>query len=227
MPSSTNTAFVNYAWRRFPFCAWCLRYLEHRRAVTCDHFIPKHCGGSDYWSNLLTACEMCINGRGHSLPGTGCKAWFTNPDGTPGTYDRPHGPRWLDVGRKRRAAVRRVHLDARDPCAPGGQHSTARPLTEAAPALATWYCDCPRCQDIRAKLPDLTTRPDGTIARVAIIAPPTVVRATLEAEDGTIVTSGLEALPALGQPIVVEAARDVPAELIQGRTGGREATPRL
>ncbi len=35
------------------------------RPLTIDHIIPRVKGGSDSWTNLVTACQICNNNKGH------------------------------------------------------------------------------------------------------------------------------------------------------------------
>jgi hypothetical protein len=108
-------------------------------------------------------------------------------------------------------------MSQRDHCAPNAHLSEARLLTAAKPSklMTTWYCDCPRCQEIRAKLPELTAR------KFKIIEPPRPVRAimAIEGEEGLLTTGDIE-LPRVGKVIIVEAAPGVDPGLIRESTTG-------
>jgi 5-methylcytosine-specific restriction endonuclease McrA len=52
-------------WRDGFTCVYCL-HSAFRDGVklNIDHFIPQSRGGSDEWSNLVTACEFCNAKKG-------------------------------------------------------------------------------------------------------------------------------------------------------------------
>jgi 5-methylcytosine-specific restriction endonuclease McrA len=46
-------------------CQYCGNKVSR---MTVDHIIPKIYGGKDTWENLVCACELCNNRKGHQLP---------------------------------------------------------------------------------------------------------------------------------------------------------------
>jgi 5-methylcytosine-specific restriction endonuclease McrA len=52
-------------------CQYCGRHrgqLRGREFLTRDHIIPMSRGGSNNWSNVVTACSVCNNRKGSHLP---------------------------------------------------------------------------------------------------------------------------------------------------------------
>lgn len=52
-------------------CQYCHRYgneLRHRECLTRDHLVPLSRGGSNDWTNVVTACSSCNTRKGNHLP---------------------------------------------------------------------------------------------------------------------------------------------------------------
>jgi len=42
--------------------------LRHRECLTRDHLVPLSRGGTNAWTNVLTACSSCNTRKGNLLP---------------------------------------------------------------------------------------------------------------------------------------------------------------
>ena len=52
-------------------CQFCGRHpseFRHRECLTRDHLIPLSRGGTNEWTNVITACSACNTRKGNSLP---------------------------------------------------------------------------------------------------------------------------------------------------------------
>ncbi|MEP6572235.1 MAG: HNH endonuclease [Gemmatimonadota bacterium] len=52
-------------------CQYCHRFgpeLRHRECLTRDHLVPLSRGGSNEWTNVVTACSTCNTRKGNHLP---------------------------------------------------------------------------------------------------------------------------------------------------------------
>jgi len=52
-------------------CQYCLRSqldLRHRECLTRDHLVPLSRGGTNEWTNVVTACSSCNTRKGNRLP---------------------------------------------------------------------------------------------------------------------------------------------------------------
>lgn len=52
-------------------CQYCNRYqleLRHRECLTRDHLVPLSRGGTNDWTNVVTACSSCNTRKGNHLP---------------------------------------------------------------------------------------------------------------------------------------------------------------
>ena len=52
-------------------CQYCSRHhtqLRHRECLTRDHLTPLSRGGTNDWTNVLTACSSCNTRKGNHLP---------------------------------------------------------------------------------------------------------------------------------------------------------------
>ncbi|HWA15214.1 MAG TPA: HNH endonuclease [Gemmatimonadales bacterium] len=52
-------------------CQYCLRNqaeLRHRECLTRDHLVPISRGGTNEWTNVVTACSTCNTRKGNRLP---------------------------------------------------------------------------------------------------------------------------------------------------------------
>lgn len=53
-------------------CQFCGRYqfeLKFRECLTRDHLVPLSRGGTNEWTNVITACSNCNTRKGNRLPG--------------------------------------------------------------------------------------------------------------------------------------------------------------
>lgn len=48
-------------------CAYCGNTFSPK-VLTRDHVFPRALGGKDIWSNVVTSCKPCNNGKGHKHP---------------------------------------------------------------------------------------------------------------------------------------------------------------
>lgn len=63
-------------------CQYCLRSqheLRHRECLTRDHLVPISRGGSNEWTNVVTACSSCNTRKGNRLPDECGMHPHTNP----------------------------------------------------------------------------------------------------------------------------------------------------
>jgi 5-methylcytosine-specific restriction endonuclease McrA len=64
----TNTFLFARDEYRCQFCARHQNQLRHRECLTRDHLIPLSRGGTNAWTNVLTACSTCNTRKGNLLP---------------------------------------------------------------------------------------------------------------------------------------------------------------
>ena len=64
----TNTFLFARDHYRCQFCGRQQSELRHRECLTRDHLIPLSRGGTNAWTNVLTACSSCNTRKGNLLP---------------------------------------------------------------------------------------------------------------------------------------------------------------
>jgi 5-methylcytosine-specific restriction endonuclease McrA len=64
----TNTFLFARDGYRCQFCGRSQYALGHREGLTRDHLIPLSRGGTNGWTNVLTACSTCNTRKGNLLP---------------------------------------------------------------------------------------------------------------------------------------------------------------
>ena len=64
----TNTFLFARDSYRCQFCGRHQYELRHRECLTRDHLVPLSRGGSNTWTNVLTACSTCNTRKGNLLP---------------------------------------------------------------------------------------------------------------------------------------------------------------
>ena len=64
----TNTFLFARDDYRCQFCGRTQHELRHRECLTRDHLIPLSRGGTNAWTNVLTACSSCNTRKGNLLP---------------------------------------------------------------------------------------------------------------------------------------------------------------
>ncbi len=64
----TNTFLFARDNYRCQFCGRSQQELRHRECLTRDHLVPLSRGGTNGWSNVLTACSSCNTRKGNLLP---------------------------------------------------------------------------------------------------------------------------------------------------------------
>jgi len=64
----TNTFLFARDNYRCQFCGRSPRELRHRECLTRDHLVPLSRGGTNAWTNVLTACSTCNTRKGNLLP---------------------------------------------------------------------------------------------------------------------------------------------------------------
>jgi 5-methylcytosine-specific restriction endonuclease McrA len=64
----TNTFLFARDDYRCQFCGRTQHELKARECLTRDHLVPLSRGGSNAWSNVLTACSSCNTRKGNLLP---------------------------------------------------------------------------------------------------------------------------------------------------------------
>lgn len=64
----TNTFLFARDDYRCQFCGRPQLALRHRECLTRDHLIPLSRGGTNEWSNVVTACSACNTRKGNHLP---------------------------------------------------------------------------------------------------------------------------------------------------------------
>ena len=64
----TNTFLFARDGYRCQFCGRNQQELRHRECLTRDHLIPLSRGGTNTWTNVLTACSSCNTRKGNLLP---------------------------------------------------------------------------------------------------------------------------------------------------------------
>lgn len=64
----TNTFLFARDDYRCQFCGRISGELRHRECLTRDHLIPISRGGTNDWSNVVTACSTCNTRKGNRLP---------------------------------------------------------------------------------------------------------------------------------------------------------------
>jgi 5-methylcytosine-specific restriction endonuclease McrA len=64
----TNTFLFARDDYRCQFCGRTQHELKHRECLTRDHLVPLSRGGTNAWTNVLTACSSCNTRKGNMLP---------------------------------------------------------------------------------------------------------------------------------------------------------------
>jgi 5-methylcytosine-specific restriction endonuclease McrA len=64
----TNTFLFARDNYRCQFCGRAQQELRPRECLTRDHLVPLSRGGSNTWTNVLTACSSCNTRKGNLLP---------------------------------------------------------------------------------------------------------------------------------------------------------------
>jgi len=64
----TNTFLFARDGYRCQFCGRTPHELRHRECLTRDHLLPLSRGGTNDWTNVLTACSTCNTRKGNLLP---------------------------------------------------------------------------------------------------------------------------------------------------------------
>jgi 5-methylcytosine-specific restriction endonuclease McrA len=64
----TNTFLFARDHYRCQFCGRSQRALHGRECLTRDHLVPLSRGGTNAWTNVLTACSSCNTRKGNLLP---------------------------------------------------------------------------------------------------------------------------------------------------------------
>ena len=64
----TNTFLFARDNYRCQFCGRTQHELRHRECLTRDHLVPLSRGGTNAWTNVLTACSSCNTRKGNLLP---------------------------------------------------------------------------------------------------------------------------------------------------------------
>ncbi|MDO8665727.1 MAG: HNH endonuclease [Gemmatimonadales bacterium] len=64
----TNTFLFARDDYRCQFCGRTQATLKHRECLTRDHLVPFSRGGTDAWTNVVTACSTCNARKGNRLP---------------------------------------------------------------------------------------------------------------------------------------------------------------
>ncbi len=65
----TNTFLFARDNYRCQFCGRTQAELKSRECLTRDHLVPLSRGGTNAWTNVLTACSSCNTRKGNLLPG--------------------------------------------------------------------------------------------------------------------------------------------------------------
>jgi 5-methylcytosine-specific restriction endonuclease McrA len=64
----TNTFLFARDGYRCQFCQRSQQELRHRECLTRDHLVPLSRGGTNDWTNVVTACSSCNTRKGNRLP---------------------------------------------------------------------------------------------------------------------------------------------------------------
>lgn len=64
----TNTFLFARDDYRCQFCGRSQGDLRHRECLTRDHLVPLSRGGTNEWTNVVTACSSCNTRKGNHLP---------------------------------------------------------------------------------------------------------------------------------------------------------------
>lgn len=64
----TNTFLFARDHYRCQYCGRAQTELRHREALTRDHLIPLSRGGTNEWTNVVTACSSCNTRKANRLP---------------------------------------------------------------------------------------------------------------------------------------------------------------
>jgi 5-methylcytosine-specific restriction endonuclease McrA len=64
----TNTFLFARDDYRCQFCHRSAAELRHRECLTRDHLVPLSRGGTNDWTNVVTACSSCNTKKGNHLP---------------------------------------------------------------------------------------------------------------------------------------------------------------
>jgi 5-methylcytosine-specific restriction endonuclease McrA len=65
----TNTFLFARDDYRCQYCGRAGSQLRHRECLTRDHLVPLSRGGTNAWTNVVTACSACNTRKGNHLPG--------------------------------------------------------------------------------------------------------------------------------------------------------------
>jgi 5-methylcytosine-specific restriction endonuclease McrA len=75
----TNTFLFARDGYRCQFCGRSLTQLKPRESLTRDHLVPLSRGGTNDWTNVVTACSPCNTRKGNKLPAEIGMHPLTNP----------------------------------------------------------------------------------------------------------------------------------------------------
>jgi 5-methylcytosine-specific restriction endonuclease McrA len=64
----TNTFLFARDDYRCQFCGRAPSQFRHRECLTRDHLVPLSRGGTNEWTNVITACSSCKTRKGNALP---------------------------------------------------------------------------------------------------------------------------------------------------------------
>jgi 5-methylcytosine-specific restriction endonuclease McrA len=64
----TNTFLFARDDYRCQFCGRASNEFRHRECLTRDHLVPLSRGGTNDWTNVITACSTCNTRKGNALP---------------------------------------------------------------------------------------------------------------------------------------------------------------
>src|SRR3970282_1141474 len=64
----TNTFLFARDEYRCQFCGRAPNEFRHRECLTRDHLVPLSRGGTNDWTNVITACSSCNTRKGNALP---------------------------------------------------------------------------------------------------------------------------------------------------------------
>lgn len=75
----TNTFLFARDGYRCQFCGKSITELRPRESLTRDHLVPLSRGGTNIWTNVVTACSPCNTRKGNRLPSEIGMHPLTNP----------------------------------------------------------------------------------------------------------------------------------------------------
>ena len=75
----TNTFLFARDGYRCQFCGKSISELRPRESLTRDHLVPLSRGGTNIWTNVVTACSPCNTRKGNRLPSEIGMHPLTNP----------------------------------------------------------------------------------------------------------------------------------------------------